>query len=112
MSLLDNLYDQAAGNGTGSQDALCVRWKEEFPTIHEFITATQFKGKDRQPGKLQLTSDLGVFRASLIENQLKAMLTITSPDLDVAIRELNQKAIDPDVEWHRWGKTRGTKKRG
>ncbi len=111
MSFLESLYNRSVENGNGDESADDAEWKKEFPSIHEFITSTSFKGKVRQPGKLQITSDATTFRVSIIDNTQKAMLSAIGKTVMLALIALEHKSSMPQSEWHRWGKAPSTSKR-
>ena len=111
MSFLDTLYNRSMLNGCQLDDACDDEWKKEFPSIHEFLTITLFNGKERQPGKLQITSELGKFKVSLIDNALKAMLSVEATTIVMGLTALEHMAGQSNSQWHRWGKPAGTRKR-
>lgn len=111
MSFLDTLYNRSMLNGCQLPDPCDEEWRKSFPSIHEFVTVSLFNGKERQPGKLQITSDLGKFKISIIDNACKAMLSVESDTIVLGLTALEHKASQIDAEWHRWGKPGGTRKR-
>ena len=109
MSFLDELYRRSLDNGNEHVAAMDAEWKEAFPSIHEFLAVTEYDGKPRQPGKLQITSERGLFKVSIIDNGMKAMMSVESISIVLGLTALEHKAGKPDAEWHRWGKVRGAR---
>ena len=111
MSFLDTLHNRSMLNGSHQPDPVDEEWKETFPSIHEFVTVSVFNGKNRQPGKLQITAAAGKFKISVIDNALKAMLSVESDSIVLGLTALEHKASQVDADWHSWGKPAGTGKR-
>ena len=109
MSFLETLYSRSLENGNKQDDASDDEWKKVFPSIHEFLTVTEYDGKPRQPGKLQISTERGLFKISIIDNALKAMMSVESISIVLGLTALEHKAGKPDAEWHRWGKVRGAR---
>lgn len=111
MSLMESLYNRSFENGNTPDDAVDHEWLLEYPNLHEFLTCTRYNAKDRVPGKVQITSELGLFRVSIIDNAKKAMMSAEADTIGNAVAALEVKAGNPDAEWHRWGKARGARRR-
>ena len=109
MSILDILHSHVSANGDRCVDAVDEGWKKSLPSIHEFLTVTFFNGKDRTPGKLQITTELGMWRLSIIDNAMKAMLSVEAKDLKSGLAALEIKASSQNAEWHRWGKAKAAR---
>lgn len=111
MSILDILHSHVSANGNLVVDAVDLEWEKDLPSIHEFLTVTFFNGKDRTPGKLQITTELGMWKLSIIDNAMKAMLSVESKTLRDGLVALEEKASSQNAEWHRWGKAKATSRK-
>jgi len=109
MGILQKLYQRTVEAATEQPEAVDPEFQAEYPSIWEFISVVELDHVARQPGKLQITTEDGKIKVTLVDQQLKALVSHTGDSFSTTMAAFEHQLSNGNVEWYFWDKKRPTR---
>lgn len=110
MATMSKLVKQTSG-GTVESVPNDDQFSEAYPTLWEWLTATQIADEfKKERPKLSIGIEGGYWRVSLSDAALECSLATLGNSFATAIESIDRLLLDADAPWQHWRK-RGAKLR-
>lgn len=111
MSIFDRLYNSTVEHGESVNTLLDEAFREEYPTLHDFIVTLSHNGFDRDHGRITITADGGEFQIGLADPTGQCSFSIKAKSIEAGLQSMEQHCATGAVHWYQWpSRKKGGKK--
>ena len=110
--ILDALYDDGKNNRSEEDYPFDSLLSKTAPLLHDFIRFDRYKGQQRQPGKITITTEGNLWSVTITDPDRQRSFACHGPDVPAALATMDNLIESGQVAWRYWGKKGGGTKRG